>query len=264
MRFSPLFRLGLMVAGLALSPTVGQAQESGSLCAQRPGQTTPPCAVPRGGLVLETGLATWTSSRDGSTTNLLAPLLRVGLGSGLEAELGWTGLTKTKPSDSPAGTARQRYEAGDVVVGALFGSRTSNLAYGLQSFIVLPTGEGRATGGDWGAGVRLPLSWTSGGGWQVSLTPELDLSVDADGRGRHVATGGAAGLSRTLSESLAAGLDISLYRDWDPRGASTRSILATSLAWQVGSNVQFDIGAGFGLTSDSPHTLVSVGVTRRL
>ena len=263
MRFSTLVHLGLAVVGLALCPSVGRAQESEALCAQRPGQTTPPCAVPGGRLVLEIGLATWASSGDGQVTNLAAPLLRFGLGSGLEAELGWSGLTRTVLSDKAAGAGRRRYEAGDLTVGALFGSQVSNLAYGVQGFVSLPAGEGRATAGDWGAGVRLPLSWTTGGAWQVSLTPELDLAVDGDGRGRHVATGGAAGLSRSLSESVSAGIDVSVLRDRDPAGASTRALLGTSLAWQTGPDTQLDFGLGFGLTKDSPHTIVSIGVTRR-
>ena len=49
-----------------------------------------------------------------------------------------------------------------------------------------------------------------------------------------------------------------------PEGDTTRSAVSATLAWQVGPNAQFDIGAGFGLTADSPRTLISIGFARRI
>lgn len=251
---------------LGLAPVSARAEDA--FCPARPGQTTPPCVTAPGQTLVEASLAAWTqgaSSGGGEHQfTLAAPMLRFGLTPGLEAQIGWAGLTWSPDSAEGAGSQSHRGEPGDLTLGALYGPGGPDAAFALQGFVTLPTGRGRATAGDWSAGLRIPLARSLDGGWQVALTPEADLAVNASGQGRHAAFGVAAGASREIREGVVAGVDISLFRDLDPEGDTTRSAVSATLAWQVGPNAQFDIGAGFGLTADSPRTLISIGFARRL
>jgi hypothetical protein len=263
----PLRALRLLPAILlGLAPMSARAEDA--FCPARPGQTTPPCVTAPGQTVVEAGLAAWTrgasSSGGEDQFTLAAPIVRFGLTPGLEAQIGWAGLTWSPDSAEGAGTQSHRGEPGDLTLGALYGPGGPDAAFAVQGFVTLPTGQGRATAGDWSAGVRIPLARSLGGGWQVALTPEADLAVNASGKGRHAAFGVAAGASREIREGVVAGVDISLFRDLDPEGDATRSAVSATLAWQVSPNAQFDIGAGFGLTADSPRTLISIGFARRL
>ena len=251
---------------LGLAPVSARAEDA--FCPARPGQTTPPCVTAPGQTLVEASLAAWTqgaSSGGGEHQfTLAAPMVRFGLTPGLEAQIGWAGLTWSPDSAEGAGTQSHRGEPGDLTLGALYGPGGPDAAFALQGFVTLPTGRGRATAGDWSAGLRIPLARSLDGGWQVALTPEADLAVNASGQGRHAAFGVAAGASREIREGVVAGVDISLFRDLDPEGDTTRSAVSATLAWQVGPNAQFDIGAGFGLTADSPRTLISIGFARQL
>ncbi len=251
---------------LGIAPMAARAQAA--ICPEVPGQTTPPCVTAAGQMVVEGTLAAWSrgASSGGGEHQfaLAAPLLRFGLTPGLEAQIGWAGLTWSPDSAEGAGTQSHRGEPGDLTLGALYGTGGPDAAVALQGFATLPTGRGRATAGDWSAGLRIPLAWSLDGGWQVALTPEAGLAVNASGQGQHAAFGGAAGASREIREGVIAGVDISLFRGLDPEGDTTRSAVSATLAWQVGPNVQFDIGAAFGLTADSPRTLISIGFARQL
>ena len=247
---------------LGLAPVSARAEDA--FCPARPGQTTPPCVTAPGQTLVEASLAAWTqgaSSGGGEHQfTLAAPMVRFGLTPGLEAQIGWAGLTWSPDSAEGAGSQSHRGEPGDLTLGALYGPGGPDAAFALQGFVTLPTGRGRATAGDWSAGLRIPLARSLDGGWQVALT----LAVNASGQGRHAAFGVAAGASREIREGVVAGVDISLFRDLDPEGDTTRSAVSATLAWQVGPNAQFDIGAGFGLTADSPRTLISIGFARQL
>ena len=133
----------------------------------------------------------------------------------------------------------------------------------LQIFATLPAGRAPIGAGDWGGGVRLPIGLALGQGWQLGLTPEVDAAVNQGASGRHLAYGAAVELGHAISNSLSAGVDVSLMRDLDPAGASTRAVASASLAWQANANTQFDVGAGAGLNHDSLDRQVYIGVARR-
>ena len=109
----------------------------------------------------------------------------------------------------------------------------------------------------------LPIALALGHGWQLGLTPEIDAAVNQRARGRHLALGGAIGLGHALSDSVSLGMDLSLMRDRDPSGPSTRAIATASLAWQANGNTQFDFGGGAGLNHDSLDRQFYFGVARR-
>lgn len=236
-------------------------------CAERPGQTTPPCTLEPGRAMIETGIAGWTRESDPAshtdTLSLGSSLLRLGLTSRFEAQVGWTPLGISWQRDLASGALTRTASGGDATLGFIYGLAGADSPVALQGFVSLPTG-GRAIGaGDWGAGLRLPVAVELGGGAQLGLTPEIDAAVNASGSGRHLAYGGAAGIGLPLTGKLTLGLDLALFRDEDPDEATTLATSGASLAWQVGANTQLDVGGTLGLNSASPDATLYLGVAHR-
>ncbi len=257
---------GALAVLLGLFP-VSALADTGEFCAERPGQTTPPCVTPPGQFMLESGLAAWQQQHDANSRtdswSFGATQLRVGLGANVEAQLGWQMLGTSRTSDLTNHVLASASRVGDVTLGLLYGLPGANGPVAVQIFATLPTGRVPVGAGDWGGGARLPIALALGHGWQLGLTPEIDAAVNQSAHGRHLAFGGAIGLGHALSDSVSLGMDLSLMRDRDPTGSSTRAIATASLAWQANGNTQFDFGGGAGLNHDSPDRQFYLGVARR-
>lgn len=263
-------RLAFLVAGtiggLALAADVALAEDR-AFCAGRPGQTTPPCTLEPGRVMIETGFAEWTRQAEPSSrTDSLAlgsSQLRAGLTPRLEAQLGWTPIGIEWVRDTATAAVARQTSVGDVTLGLTYGLAGPNGPVALQGFLTLPTG-GRAIGaGDWGAGVRLPVAVDLGGGFELGLTPEVGAAVNGSGNGRHLIYGGAAGIGMPLSDELDFGLDVAVFRDDDPDGPATRASGGAALAWQASKNTQFDIGGTLGLNRSSPDGTIYFGIAHR-
>ncbi|MGN6357443.1 MAG: transporter [Novosphingobium sp.] len=254
-----------LLALAACAPLSAHAEER-EFCAERPGQTTPPCTLERGRAMIETGIAQWTRESDPTlrtdTLTLGSSTLRLGLASRLEAQVGWTPLGIVWEHDTASGNTARRTSGGDATLGLTYGLAGANGPVALQGFVSLPTGGAALGTGDWGAGLRLPAA-VELGGVEVGLTPEIDAAVNGSGSGRHLAYGGAAGVGVPLAERLQLGIDVALFRDEDPEGASILANVGASLAWQAGANTQFDVGGTVGLNAASPDAALYFGIARR-
>lgn len=254
-------------AGVALMAANPARADDRAFCAERPGQTTPPCTLGPGAVVLETAVADWTLQADrasrADTLELGSSLLRAGLTPRLEAQVGWTPLGVTWARDKVTGIRTRQTGVGDVTLAAVYGLAGANGPVALQAFVQLPTGGSALGARDWSAGARLPVALDLGGGLQLGLTPEIDAAVNQSGRGRHLAYGGAAGIGVPLGTKVNFGADVSVFRDNDAAGDQTVASAGASLAWQASANTQFDLGGTCGLTAAAPHAALYVGVAHR-
>ncbi len=265
----PLTFLAILCAGSLSSAALAQTPPNApAFCAERPGQTTPPCVIEPGSAMVEIGLATWehatTESERHDQFTLGTSSLRYGVVPRLELQVGWAGVAVSSHFDYGTQDRSRTTNPGDLTVGALYGLSGPDGLVAIQTFLTLPTGKDEATAGDWSAGVRLPVAIAINSDWQLGLTPEYDRATNASGHGQHSAFGGAAGLSRSISDQLGAGVDISIMEDRDPEGSSTKSTASASIAWQASPDTQFDVGAGFGLTRSSPRLQIYIGFAKRL
>ena len=251
------------LAALAARPA---AAETRDFCAERPGQTTPPCTLAPGQFI-ETAGANWgvDASPDQRTDTVTfgSSLLRAGLTPRLEAQVGWTPFGIQRSRDRTTGILTRQSGTGDVSLGLLYGLAGANGPVALQAVVTLPSGGSAIGAGDWSAAFRLPAAVSLGSGVQLSLTPEVDAAVNSTGQGRHLAYGGAAGIGFPLSGSVGLGLDVAVFRDEDASGATTKATGGASLAWQAGKNTQFDLGGIFGLNGDSPDMGLYFGIAHR-
>ncbi|MBX9860849.1 MAG: hypothetical protein K2Y20_14865 [Sphingomonas sp.] len=101
---------------IANSVTPASARE---LCAERPGQTTPPCTVERGRVVLETGLVGWSlqqSTTDREDTFTIAQsTLRIGIADHGEIAIGLTPFATKRVRDTLAALVDRQSGVGDIV-----------------------------------------------------------------------------------------------------------------------------------------------------
>ena len=260
-------RLAFAAAGLLLLAARPAFAEDREFCAERPGQTTPSCTIEPGRVMIETAVAEWTRESDPTsrtdTLTLGSTVLRAGLTSRLEAQVGWEPLGIQWQRDIASGAVTRQTSTGDVTLGLKYGLAGANGPVALQAFVTAPTGGSAIGAGDWGAGIRLPVSIELGGGFQLGLTPEADAAVNSSGSGRHLAYGGAAGIGIPLSDKLDFDVDVAVFRDDDPDSPATTASGGASLAWQAGKNTQFDVGGTVGLNQASPDGTLFLGIAHR-
>lgn len=258
-----------LVAALAGIGTA-HAQDLHPLCPDRPGLDTPACTVDQGHLIVESGLIDWSLDRDpAQRTDSFTfgdLLIRYGLTSNTEIQLGWTALGAVRTRDRASGAVTHGSGAGDMTVAVrrnLSHPDGSGFAAAIMPYASLPTGGTTLGAGDWGAGLIVPLSYSLNDTLGLSLTPEVDAAVDGDRHGRHLAYGSAVGLSAALAKSLTSALEFQAVRDQDPAGHATQALASLSFAWQPRQNLQLDMGAVAGLNHASPDVELYMGIARR-
>jgi hypothetical protein len=260
-----LYATGVLASLLWLAASAAPAESD--FCPERPGQTTPPCVMDPGRVMLETAAVSWTHDDSGGAVSdpvsIASSTLRVGITSRLEAQLGWTPAGVVRMRDKASGVTTTGSGVGDVSLGLLYGLSGQNGPVSLQAFATVPTGTGPIGAGDWSAGARLPIAFSLAARLQAAVTPEVDGEVNGDGVGRHLAYGGAFGLGYTLSKALALGADVAIFRHEEPSSPTTSASAGLSLAWQAGRNTQLDVGAVLGLNRDTADRQLYVGIAHR-
>jgi len=265
MPFRPLLAFCITAMPLAAS-----AADLRDYCPDRPGIGTPSCIIDRGHASVELGIADWTlyrspDERDSSLV-LGEGLLRYGLTDTTEVQLGWTGYGRDDDHDRLSGTRDIRHGSGDVMIAMRQNLRNpdgSGFSVSLMPFATLPVGRQPIGAGDWGAGLRAPVSYALDDRLSLEWVPEADAAVDEDGHGRHLAYGAVGGLALKMSEAITTTAELQLLRDDDPAGHRTQRLAGLSLAWQPRGDLQIDVGANGGLDRDTPDVELYFGVARR-
>ncbi len=254
---------------LAFVPTMASAEER-DYCTDRPGIGTPACTMSPGRFSVEVGLGDWTLDKNADErddTFLTGDVLvRYGIADHAEVQVGWTSLGFSRTRDRASGSVDHATATGDVTLALrrnLVNPDGSGLSVALMPYISLPTGRSPIGGGDWGAGVLMPLSYELSDKWSLVSTSEVDAAVDEDGNGRHLAFGEAAGLSMKIGDAVTATAEYQITADHDPQGHSVAHLSGLSVGWQPSDDLQLDMGANAGLDRDAPDVEIYFGVSRR-
>ncbi|OYW16389.1 MAG: hypothetical protein B7Z39_01400 [Novosphingobium sp. 12-64-8] len=257
------FTLALIGAALFV-PANARADED--LCVNRPGINTPTCTLERGQVMVEVGLAGWDHIGDGTsrsdTVSLGDTVFRAGLGRSTEVQIGLPAWVHQRDRTGPA--VQTASGIGDVTIAVRHGfGNEGDAPFALQAFVTLPTGRSAIGAGDWGAGLIAPLALDLPSDFQLAFSPEVDAAVNASGSGRHLAWGGAVGLSHPLTSKLSFTAEVAAYRDEDPAGHSTDARVAGSLAWRAGKSLQIDLEVDKGIASGAPERSIMLGIARQ-
>ncbi|MDX1577335.1 MAG: transporter [Gemmatimonadota bacterium] len=286
----------LALAAALLVPFAGRAQDTDSIATDRPDQTTSAASVPAGFLQVELGWTFARESTDFETVDehaLPGILLRVGLGAGLEARLGFGGyILREVGTPLDEGGEISLDGAGDASLGAkleVAGWETGQLA--LLGGITLPVGDEafsseRADPSFWiladqGLGDRLSLGANLGLAWttapDVAVLPAgLDPSasrVPVANRSRRL------GRTEALDTQLEAPYTLALYIGVSDRvGAFVESFgafglgddrdsahgLDAGLTLLLSSRLQLDASGGVGLNEAAEDWFIGSGISFRL
>ena len=255
-------RAAALLALLVATPAA--AEDGPRFCPNRPDLGTSSCTTDPGRVLAEVSGIDWQrDDRDGTREDTLLigdALLRTGIDSRTEAQVGWTPLARlrTRAADGSVETVTG---IGDVRLGLRRNLRNPDgegLSIALEGFVTLPTGTRDIGRGDWSAGVVLPVN-VALGDWSLAFTGEIDAETDEVRTGHHPAAAATLGLGHDLVEGLSAVLEVAVRRDDDPDGAETQWLTAASLAWQVRETAQLDLLMTAGLNRNSPDLRLVLG-----
>ena len=242
----------LLFAGSA----VGAAEPS-PICADRPGKATATCTVAAGHWQIETGLADWSLQKSGgerdSSLTIGETTVKYGLtdSSNIEVDV----VPWQRASSRTGGIHESASGFGDV--NLLFKQRLTSadapVQVALLPAVKVPVAKRSLGNGKWeGAllvpvGVAIPNTPLS-----LGLTPELDWTADADGRGHHSGMAQVASLGWQASDKLNLSAELWGGWDWDPAGTTRQASADGSVAYLLSNDVQLDAGANFGMNRVTP------------
>jgi len=264
MKFRALLFVALMAA-----PTMAAAQGR-DYCPDRPGIGTPACTMEAGRFSLETGLGDWTLNRDSTQREDVFVvgdfLLRMGIADHAEVQVGWTSLGFSRSRDRTTGEVEHRSGTGDLTLALrrnLANPDGSGFSAAVMPFVSLPTGREPIGAGDWGAGLRIPLSYELTSAISLEMVPEFDADVNEDGHGRHFAFGDVVGVAAKLSDALTATAEYQYRTVREPGEHHSEHLSGLSLGWQTSDRFQIDLGANAGLDRDADDLEIYMGISRR-
>jgi hypothetical protein len=257
-----------MILGLAaLSASSAALADDASICAARPGKSTPACTVPAGHFQIESGLVDWSVQKDpGERETLLVvgeTTFKYGLTDRSDIEVDvtpWQRLT------SRMGGVHERTSGfGDVTVGykQQLTGKDAGVQVAFLPVVKIPTAKHSLGNGKWEAGVLVPIGFSiPNSPFSIGLTPELDWVADSDGHGHHAAMAQVASLGIAASDKLSLSTELWGQWDWDPDGTVRQYSADASIAYLPRGDLQLDAGANFGLNRQTPGVELYVGVAK--
>jgi hypothetical protein len=261
-------RMLMTVLLLALLPAAAQAQtDDAPLCTDRPSRSNNVCTVPTGRIQIESDLGVWTrDDADGVRTDSFvytSPTIKLGVGRATDVQVTFTPYMETRTRDA-SGVSRIG-GFGDVLlkIKRRITPEGAKLQVGAIPFVKAPTARSGVGNGAWEGGVSVPIQYELPAGFSLGFSPEVDLILDADGRGRHAQIIGTANVARTLGDRASIGVELWTAQDLDPMGTGRQYTADVFGTWLASPQLQFDAGANFGLNRETPDAQIYVGVSTR-
>ncbi|MEP6829898.1 MAG: transporter [Rhizomicrobium sp.] len=261
------FQKMLGVLMLLLSGTgAAWAQDASPICSDRPGRNTGTCTPGAGTVQLELGLFDGTfQRRDGITSDLYvysAPMLKYGITDSWDIEGGLPLYQQTRTHGTDF-TATQS-GIGDFVLSSQWNFLAAqSFTMAVRPYVKLPTADDGLGNGAMEEGVLVPMAYDLGGGWGVASTPEVDVLLDASGRGRHARLIDVLGLTRAVGSGITLGAEIWTAQNFDPIGTASQYTFDLTAAWLMDNDTQFDAGVNLGLNKPTPDLEIYAGISRR-
>lgn len=254
----------LLLGVLLATPAI--AQEEPRFCPNRPDLGSGACTTLPGQVHVELSVLDWQRDEDAETREdqLIAGdvLLRIGLGSTTEVQLGWTAAGSVRTRTLASGAVSRDAGTGDVMIGLrqnLKNPDGQGLSIALEPSVTLPTGGDAIGAGTWSAAMTVPVGLELNNDWALAFTGTVGAVADSDGEGRHSAFGAILGLQRSLGDTVTLVGELAANREDEPGERRTETFAAASVAWRPVQRVQLDLLAVVGLNRDSPDVRLVTG-----
>jgi len=265
MNFRSILLLPLALT-FSLPAFTARADDAPPICTDRPTKANATCTVPEGMWQLETDVGNFThDAHDGSSTDTLYfinPYLKYGIGSHTDIEVNWAPDIRVRTRAD--GEHQTVNGAGDLYVRV----KTSLYAGDLFSasiipFIKAPTASHDIGNGHWEGGVAVPMSAAVGGGFTVTVGPELDALADSSGHGRHLSVTNLVNVSHSLTSKLSVAVEYWRQDNHEPSGHVKQESGDIAFVYVVNPDLQLDLGANMGLNHATPDTQMYLGLSYR-
>lgn len=239
-----------------------------SFSTDRPTKSNVPYTVDAGHFQYETDLVNFTHQVIGGvhTNTILVPnpTFKVGVtnNTDLEVNVPFAGV-HTFSSSGPPTTI---WGIGDTFARAkinLWGNDGGDTAAAVIPYVKAPSAPLGIGNGAIEGGLIGPLAVTLPNNFTLLLVPEIDVLKDSADNGRHGNFIFDVNLSREVIKNVTAYVELWADYNNDPIVKTTQVSFDTAVAWVVVPNVQFDVGANFGLTSATPALQVYTGLSQR-
>ena len=265
--FLPAATLAQTAAGTAPA-AAAPSSDVPALCTDRPTKATSACTVPKGMVQIESDLINFTRIEIGGvkvdTILYTSPTIKYGIGDSTDIEASINPYETIHVHGGGFGS-ESISGVGDLylkVKQRLTDPNATN-QFALLPFIKIPTaklgiGNRKVEGGLIGTGL-----FGLGNGFTLTVSPEADLLSDGDLHGRHVQLIGALNLGKALTSNVSASVELWTAQNFDPSGTVHQYSIDGGLAWVARPNLQFDVGANFGLNQATPDVQVYAGISTR-
>lgn len=252
---------------VALS-SASEAADDQPICADRPGVATPTCTVPPGTVQVEIAIVDWVHDRSDAVhadgLAIAQSALKFGISDRFHIELDISPYLRERESNPVTRSTASGF--GDMRIAAKYrlSADGSPVELAVLPFLKLPTARRALGNGEVEGGLIVPVSYAiPHSSLSIGLSPELDLAVDGDGSGRHLAMSQVVGLSFPLGRKLSGSAELWGSWDFDPGGTVRQYGLAASGAYLVSNDLQVDAGVAFGVSRDAPDLELYSGLALR-
>ena len=109
----------------------------------------------------------------------------------------------------------------------------------------------------------VPLVIKLSDAFNLTFNPELDVTGNMAGDGRHLGTAQLIDLSWQLPGNVTVFGELWGDVDFDPQRTTKQYSADVAVAWQLPDDLQLDGGLNFGLNRETPDVQSYVGVSRR-
>lgn len=236
------------------------AEDTETICTDRPTKGNSPCTVPEGMIQIEAEPVFWTRDGDAETT----------IWGGVGIKYGVTDSTDVQVFLSPRldvrdpSTGLRERGFGDTVVRVKQRITTvgAPVQVALLPYTKIPTAGNNLGNGEVEGGLIVPVSFSLGGvGFNV--VPTLDLLASSDGSGHHVQFTGVFAATLPLTSKLSVAGEVWTSQNWDPAGTIEQYSADAAFTYLITNDIQLDAGANFGLNDQTPDIQLYTGISFR-
>jgi hypothetical protein len=195
----------------------------------------------------------------GSTT------FRLGLLNNLDLGVTFPPHMQLRIHDRTTGTTTTQSGMGDITVRAklnLKGNDGGSTAFGLVSFVKLPTNEDNLGNDHVEGGIGVPLSLELPQGWWLGVTPEFHWFHDVNGNGYHLNFANTIFLWHKIAGNLSGYIESANWNSTES-GSKWISTLDLGLTYIWGTHVQLDAGVYIGMTRAANDVAPFIGISYR-
>ena len=236
----------------------------------RPTKSNVPYTVDAGHFQYEVDLANYFRQRTGfATLNSITAAngwLKFGLTNSIDLEINPPAPQAIETRLRATGSKTTASGFNDMYIRAkinLWGNDGGPTAFAIAPNLKVPTAaEGLGNGAVEG-GVLALLSISLPNNWTLLFNNEVDEFKNRSGTGYHTNVIGLVNLSRPIFKDVTLYGEVWTSQNFDPVRTIRQYSIDTALAWTIRPNVQIDLGANFGLNSDTPAVQVYMGLAQR-